>query len=82
MSFMPSPLYQRAGEELLTASVENERLRSQVMNILSDRMVPAKVGTSGAGSACRTRSRNTASNYAGRYFLPDGRVSAKIFLGN
>src|SRR5439155_103182 len=30
-------LYQRAGEELLTASVENERLRSQVMNILSDR---------------------------------------------
>src|SRR5205809_805082 len=33
-------LYQRSGEELLTASVENERLRSQVMNILSDRMAP------------------------------------------
>src|SRR5215469_4768418 len=28
-------LYQQAGEELLTASVKNERLRSQVMNILS-----------------------------------------------
>src|SRR5207244_4582698 len=35
-------LYQRTGEELLTASVENERLRSQVMNILSDRMVPQR----------------------------------------
>jgi hypothetical protein len=33
-------LYQRAGEELLTASVKNERLRSQVMNILSDRTAP------------------------------------------
>jgi hypothetical protein len=35
-------LYQRTGEELLTASVENERLRSKVMNILSDRMVPQR----------------------------------------
>jgi hypothetical protein len=35
-------LYQRTGEELLTASVRNERLRSKVMNILSDRMVPQR----------------------------------------
>ncbi len=35
-------LYQRAGEELLTAAVENEDLRSKVMTILSDRMVPQR----------------------------------------
>jgi hypothetical protein len=33
-------LYQRAGEELLAASVENQELRAKVMSILSDRMVP------------------------------------------
>jgi hypothetical protein len=36
-------LYQRAGEELLMASVENEGLRSKVMTILSDRMVPQRL---------------------------------------
>ena len=34
-------LYQRTGEELLTASAGDEALRSKVMNILSDRMEPA-----------------------------------------
>lgn len=33
-------LYQRAGEELLTASAENEPLRAKVMDTLSDRMNP------------------------------------------
>ena len=33
-------LYQRTGEELLAASVENEDLRKKVMNILDDRMAP------------------------------------------
>lgn len=33
-------LYQRAGEELLTASGKDEALRGQVMNILSQRMLP------------------------------------------
>ena len=33
-------LYQRAGEELLTASVKNEELRNKVLAILSDRMLP------------------------------------------
>jgi hypothetical protein len=33
-------LYQRAGEELLTAATGREELRSQVMSILSDRMSP------------------------------------------
>ncbi|MBZ5679147.1 MAG: hypothetical protein LAO24_03460 [Acidobacteriia bacterium] len=33
-------LYQRTGEELLTASGSNEALRSRVMSILSDRVVP------------------------------------------
>ncbi len=33
-------LYQRAGEELLAASVEDEELRSNVMRILHDRMSP------------------------------------------
>src|SRR5438132_14317992 len=32
-------LYHRTGEELLTGSVQNERLRGEVMNILSYRMV-------------------------------------------
>ena len=35
-------LYQRAGEELLTASAENESLRRNVMAILSDRMLPSR----------------------------------------
>jgi hypothetical protein len=34
-------LYQRTGEELLTASVQDPQLRSKVMVILSDRMDPA-----------------------------------------
>jgi len=34
-------LYQRTGEELLTASAGDEALRGKVMNILSDRMEPA-----------------------------------------
>lgn len=33
-------LYQRAGEELLTASVKDEDLRNKVLTILSDRMLP------------------------------------------
>jgi hypothetical protein len=36
-------LYQRAGEELLTASVDNAELRANVVNILSDRMLPRRV---------------------------------------
>src|SRR5260370_25861856 len=35
-------LYQRTGEELLTASANDEELRSKVMAILSDRMVPQR----------------------------------------
>ena len=34
-------LYQRSGEEILTASAADQALRSKVMNILSDRMDPA-----------------------------------------
>jgi hypothetical protein len=36
-------LYQRAGEELLTASADNAELRANVLNILSDRMLPRRV---------------------------------------
>jgi hypothetical protein len=35
-------LYQRVGEELLSASAENKELRSKVTSILSDRMAPPK----------------------------------------
>jgi hypothetical protein len=35
-------LYQRSGEELLTASASNEALRSNVMSILSDRLPPQR----------------------------------------
>ena len=35
-------LYQRAGEELLTASAQDEALRGKVMTILSDRLLPQK----------------------------------------
>jgi len=35
-------LHQKAGEELLTAAAGNEKLRGQVMSILSDRMVPQR----------------------------------------
>src|SRR4029077_19142039 len=33
-------LYQRAGEELLAASLQDEELRNNVMTILNDRMSP------------------------------------------
>jgi hypothetical protein len=35
-------LYQRTGEELLTASAEDEQLRGKVMAILSDRVLPRR----------------------------------------
>ena len=35
-------LYQRAGEELLTTSADDQALRSKVMNILSDRLLPLR----------------------------------------
>ena len=37
-------LYQRAGEELLTASAKDEALRSKVLTILSDRLLPQRLG--------------------------------------
>ncbi|WP_188760712.1 hypothetical protein [Edaphobacter acidisoli] len=36
-------LYQRAGEELLTASVKDDALRNKVIGILSDRMSPQRM---------------------------------------
>jgi hypothetical protein len=36
-------LYQRSGEELLSASVKNEQLRTKVVAILSDRMTPQRL---------------------------------------
>ncbi len=35
-------LYQQCGEELLTASAQNDELRNKVMNILPDRMIPRR----------------------------------------
>ena len=35
-------LYQRAGDEMLAASVQNEDLRTKVTSILSDRMIPQR----------------------------------------
>ena len=37
-------LYQRSGEELLAASMENEKLRQSAMDILSDRLLPQRSG--------------------------------------
>jgi hypothetical protein len=36
-------LYQRAGEELITASTSNDALRSKVLEILSERMSPERI---------------------------------------
>jgi hypothetical protein len=36
-------LYQRAGEEILAASVQNEQLRSKTLSILSERMTPQRL---------------------------------------
>jgi hypothetical protein len=36
-------LYQRAGEELLTNAASNDDLRTKVLNLLSERMVPERV---------------------------------------
>jgi hypothetical protein len=35
-------LYQRAGEEIIAASVQNENLRAKAIGILSDRMIPQR----------------------------------------
>ena len=45
-------LYQRSGEELLAASVDNEALRSKVMAILADHMLPQR--SEGVEQALRT----------------------------
>jgi hypothetical protein len=37
-------LYQRSGEELLSASANNEELRRKVMSVLADRMQPQELG--------------------------------------
>jgi hypothetical protein len=37
-------LYQRAGEELLRVSTENEGVRNRVLALLSDRMLPQRLG--------------------------------------
>jgi hypothetical protein len=37
-------LYQRSGEELLTASLTNKELRGRVINILSERISPQRLG--------------------------------------
>jgi hypothetical protein len=37
-------LYQRAGEEILTASAGNEQLRLKAVDILSDRLTPRRLG--------------------------------------
>jgi hypothetical protein len=37
-------LYQRSGEELLTSATKDEKLRNNVMDILSDRMLPQRSG--------------------------------------
>jgi hypothetical protein len=37
-------LYQRAGEEILTAAMQDATLREKVVNILADRMVPQQLG--------------------------------------
>jgi hypothetical protein len=37
-------LYQRSGEEIITASVANEELRAKVIGILSERMSPQRLG--------------------------------------
>ena len=36
-------LYQRSGEEMLAASVQNDQLRSKVVSILSERMTPQRL---------------------------------------
>src|ERR1700749_5028668 len=37
-------LYQRAGEELVTASITDEKLRAKVESILADRLQPQRMG--------------------------------------
>jgi hypothetical protein len=37
-------LYQRSGEELVTAAAKDKRLQQPVMSLLSDRMIPARLG--------------------------------------
>ena len=54
-------LYQRAGEELLTAAGKDEALRRKVMTILSDRLLPQRTAASRASSALRPQSQDILS---------------------
>ena len=71
-------LYQRAGEELLSAAAKDEKLRQTVMGILGDRMLPQRAEqidiTLRAGRATDARYRD----YPGRDFLLDGPVPKAI----
>jgi hypothetical protein len=59
-------LYQRAGEELLAASVENEAVRGKVTSILSGRMIPRRAAqleaALGAGRVAEVSSEITPAD--------------------
>ena len=71
-------LYQRAGEELLTASAKDEALRSKVLAILSDRLLPQRSRQVEQALRAGQRIRNTSSNDAGRHLLSGGGVPAQV----
>ena len=72
-------LYQRSGEELLTASVKIPQLRAKVVEILADRMAPQRLERIAAGSPARRRPRCHASSPdARRHLLPRRSVPHKI----
>ena len=48
-------LYQKFGEELLTASASDSKLRAQVINILSDRMTPRRLEWAEQGQLSATQ---------------------------
>ncbi len=72
-------LYQRAGEELLTASEKDAAVRGQVIDILSDRMAPRRLEQmEQALGAVGSRLNDDAANDAGRDLLSGCRVSQEI----
>ena len=59
-------LYQRSGEEMLAASVEDKQLRNKILSILSTRMTPQRLEQ----TELAFRARVSSWSFAGRQLLP------------
>ncbi len=71
-------LYQRAGEDLVTAAVTNQELRGKVIDILSDRLPPQRLGQVEQALQSGDAAASLARVNPGRYLSSGRGVSPEI----